>query len=174
MAPSVRFARGSLLTACVVASGCSGRSKADRDTAVADTASQPAASATDSTPSARGDSVIALLETGCGGGFSGGGGGTFLTTDGRFYRFERTGPPPNAKRQLTFVRKDAARAVALVEAAERAGITRIKYSIPANMTCHLSLDRDGTSHEVAWGIGTKPSEIDALLKVATDLEAAAR
>jgi hypothetical protein len=123
---------------------------------------------------AQGDSVTALLATGCGGGFTGGGGGTFVTADGRFYRYQRGGASPNAKRELTFVRRDSAQAAALVQAAERAGITRINYSEPANMTCSLTLTRGGTSHEVAWAMGTTPKQIEQLVAVAKRLEQFAR
>ena len=118
--------------------------------------------------------MVALLETGCGGGITGGGSGTFLTADGRFYRFQRGGPPPNAERKLTFVRKDSSRAARLVQAAEREGIARIKYSEPSNMTCYLSLYRGGASHEVAWAMGAKPDAIQTLIAVSAELEAAAR
>jgi hypothetical protein len=113
----------------------------------ADTTIPAAATIADSAPDTRPvaqDSVAPLLETGCSGGVTGGGGGTFVTADGRFYRYQRNGPPPNAKRELAFVRRDSAAAAALVESAERAGISRVKYSEPSNMTCHLKLTRGGT------------------------------
>jgi hypothetical protein len=146
---------------------------ANRDSATAPVRSDSGRAATGTAPAAaRGDSVAQLLETGCGGGVTGGGGGTFLTADGRFYRYRRDGAPPNANRELTFVRKDSARAAALVRAAEREGITRLTYSVPANMSCHLTLERDGKTYEIVWGYGTKPAEIRKLVTVAADLETA--
>ena len=107
-------------------------------------------------PMAQGDSVVRLLETGCGRGVTGSGGGTFVTPDGRFYRYQRNGAPPNAKAELTFVRKDSARAAALVQAAEREGITRVSYSVPANMSCHLTLEREGKTMRSCGGSGPPP------------------
>ena len=114
--------------------------------------------------------TVPVLTAGCSGGVTGGGAGTFVTASGEFYRYQRNRPAPNAKRELTFVRRDSAEAARLVMAAEQAGITRIKYSVPANMTCHLTLDRSGTSYDVAWPMGVVPAEIRALVAVAKDLE----
>ncbi len=93
-----------------------------------------------------------------------------LTASGHFYRFQRNGPAPNAKRETTLLRQDSARAAALVQAAEREGLTRIKFSEPSNMTCFLSLQRSGTSYQVAWPIGTSPTPIRNLVDVANDLQ----
>ena len=173
MRASVRSIRGWLPAVfAIVVSACGRNRTVPADSTVVDTATRR-----DTTPSTVGvpsDSATALLETGCSGGVTGGGSGTFVTADGRFYRFQRGGPPPNAPRQLTFVRKDSARAVALVNAAERGGITRIKYSEPFNMTCHLLLNRGATSYEVDWPMGSTPSKIKALMTVAADLEAEGR
>jgi hypothetical protein len=122
---------------------------------------------------AAGDSVTPLLETGCSGGVTGGGSGTFLTASGHFYRFRRGGPAPNAHRETTLLGRDSVRAAAIVQAAERKGITLVKFSQPSNMTCFLSLDRGGTSYEVAWPIGTSPTLIRKLVNVAKDLQDAA-
>ena len=157
-----------LLIGATVAA-CASR-KGNTDTVASDTV-RPASRDSAAAP-VRSDSVARLLETGCGGGVTGGGGGTFLTADGRFYRYRRSGPPPNATRELTLVRTDSARAAALVQAAEREGITRVKYSEPSNMTCYLTLEREGKIYEVAWAYGTKPEAIRKLVAVAADLEAA--
>ena len=122
-------------------------------------------------PMAQGDSVVRLLETGCGRGVTGSGGGTFVTPDGRFYRYQRNGAPPNAKTELTFVRKVSARAAALVQAAEREGITRVSYSAGEHELPSHSRAR-GEDYEVVWGIGTTPAPIRALMAVAADPEAA--
>jgi hypothetical protein len=116
------------------------------------------------------DSIKPLLETGCSGGITGGGSGTFVTATGHFYRYERGGPAPNAKREMTLLRQDSAAAAALVQTAEREGITRIKYSEPSNMTCYLSLDRGGASFEVAWPIGTSPRPIRKLVDLAKRIQ----
>lgn len=146
---------------------------APRDSVAAPVRSDSARAPADTAPGVvQGDSVERLLETGCGGGVTGGGGGTFLTADGRFYQYRRNGPPPNAKRALTFVRKDSTRAAALVQAAEREGITRVKYAEPANMSCHLTLERGGKTYEVVWPYGAKPAAIRKLVAVAADLDAA--
>ena len=121
---------------------------------------------------APGDTVTPLLSTGCSGGVTGGGSGTFVTASGHFYRYSHRGPQPNA-RQVTFLHRDSARAAVLVQAAEREGITTIKFSQPSNMTCSLSLDRGGTSHEVEWPIGTSPTQIRKLVEVAKGLQDAA-
>ncbi len=96
-----------------------------------------------------------------------------VTADGRFYRWQRNGPAPGAKRELTFARRDSARSAALVQAAEREGITRIKYSEPSNMTCSLSLVRGDTTSEVAWPMGSAPRPIEKLVALAKELEEAA-
>jgi hypothetical protein len=119
------------------------------------------------------DSIKPWLETGCGGGDTGGGGGTFVTASGDFYRYQRTGPAPRSPRTLTFVRRDSARAAALVNAAVRDGITTIRFSEPFNMTCHLSLDTRDTSYSVAWPMGQTPAPIRKLVAVAKELDAAA-
>ena len=49
--------------------------------------------------------------------------GTFVTATGHFYRYSRRTPSPNAN-QVTFLHEDSARAAALVQAAEREGITK--------------------------------------------------
>lgn len=142
-----------------------------------DSATKPISSAAPDSAQATGaaprDSVARVLETGCAGGATGGGGGTFVTADGRFYRYQRNGPAPNAKRELTFVHRDSARAASLVQAAEREGIMRIRFSEPSNMTCHLTLERGGTSYEIAWPMGRTPPAISKLVAVATELETAA-
>lgn len=173
---------------CVAAVGvaCGGGGKPAADTTPASPATQPSTTPPATTPApssanqsdtakpatatpravaARGDTVTPLLETGCGGGVTGGGGGTFLTASGHVYRFSRGGPAPNAQRELTLLRRDSAGAAALVKAAEDAGITRIKYSEPSNMTCYLSLERDGKSYEVAWPLGTSPAPIRKLVEI---------
>ena len=106
------------------------------------------------TATASGDTITPLLETGCIGGVTGGGSGTLLTSTGDFYRDQTGSPAPNARRDLTLLGRDSARASALVQAAEREGITRIKFIQPSNMTCGLSLYRGGTTYRVAWPSGT--------------------
>lgn len=147
------------------------------DTAVV---AAPAPSRADSMPtsnptasSAPQDSVAPLLEAGCSGGITGGGSGTFLTADGGFYRYQRNGPAPRAKREDTFVRRDSAAARELVESAEREEIARVKYLEVGNMTCHLTLTRGSTSSEISWPINTAPAAISKLVAVAKALEAAA-
>jgi hypothetical protein len=141
--------------------GSAGTSQADSPT-VKDSAGSPVAAAA--------DSVTPLLETGCSGGLTGGGSGTFVTASGHFYRFQRNGPAPNAQREITLLRRDSAAAAVLVQAAERAGIARIKYSDPSNVTCYLSLDRGGTSHEVEWPIGTSPTPIRKLVDLSKQIK----
>ena len=121
-------------------------------------------------PMAQGDSVVRLLETGCGRGVTGSGGGTFVTPDGRFYRYQRNGAPPNAKAELTFVRKDSARGARAGRRARghharelfRAG----EHELPSHSRAR------GEDYEVVWGIGTTPAPIRALMAVAADPEAA--
>ena len=105
-------------------------------------------------------------------GVTGAGGGTFVTTRGDFYRYQRAGPAPRSPRTLTFVRRDSARAAVLVDAAVREGITRVRYVKPYNMTCHLSLAARDTSYEVAWPMDTSPEPIRKLVAIAKELEAA--
>ena len=118
------------------------------------------------------DSLAPWLETGCGGGVTGAGGGTFVTTRGDFYRYQRAGPAPRSPRTLTFVRRDSARAAVLVDAAVREGITRVRYVKPYNMTCHLSLAARDTSYEVAWPMDTSPEPIRKLVAIAKGLDIA--
>ena len=135
--------------------------------------SAPGSDSTRNSAQARPDSVTPWLETGCGGGVTGGGGGTFVTARGDFYRYRRSGPAPLSPRTLTFVRRDSARAAALVNAAVRDGITRIAFTEPYNMTCHLSLEARDTSYSVAWPMGQTPAQIRKLVALAKELEAAA-
>lgn len=162
----------SLLMSAAISSGCRPRTDAERSGAAQPDSTRSTEPAPAITPPLQ-DSVVPVLETGCAGGVTGGGSGTFVTADGRFYRYQREGPPPNAPWRLTFVRRDSARSAGLVEAAEREGITRIKYSQPSNMTCYLSLTRNGTEYEVAWPISTTPPAIRGLVALAKDLSAAA-
>jgi hypothetical protein len=57
-----------------------------------------------------------------------------------------------------------------VQSAEREGLTRIKVSEPLNLSCFLSLERGGTSYEVAWPLGTRPTPIRKLVALAKDLQ----
>ena len=59
-----------------------------------------------------------------------------------------------------------------MQAAEREGITRVSYSVPANMSCHLTLEREGKTYEVVWPFGAKPAAIRKLVAVAAELDAA--
>jgi hypothetical protein len=172
--PMHRF--GLTATLAVVALACGNRAGSPGSDATRDTAKimDPGGPPDPARAAARSDTATALLATGCGGGVTGGGGGAFVTADGRFYRYQGMGPQPNANAELTFVRKDSARAAALVDAAERQGISRVNYSVPSNMTCSLTLTRAGASHEIAWAMGTTPRPIARLVEVAKQLSDAAR
>ncbi|MEO8450472.1 MAG: hypothetical protein ABI647_11805 [Gemmatimonadota bacterium] len=110
------------------------------------------------------DSLGNRLETGCSGGVTGGGGGTIVTEDGRFFNYVRTTGKPEPSVKL--IGRDGPRAAAYFKAAERAGLTRIKYREPSNMTCHLSLTRGAKRSEVAWPIGSRPKKIAKLIDLA--------
>jgi hypothetical protein len=98
----------------------------------------------------------------------------FVTVRGDFYRYQRDGPAPVARRTLTFVRRDSAHAIRLVDAAKRHGITRIRFSEPSNMTCHLSLAERDTTYEIAWPMGAAPAVVTRLVAVAEQLSGAVR
>jgi hypothetical protein len=118
------------------------------------------------------DSLATHLETGCGGGVTGGGSGAIVTQTARFYRWSQPGPD-SASRTLTFVRRDSARAAVLFREAEQRGLSRVRFSEPFNVTCFLALIRAGQRYEVAWPVGTTPPKIRSLVELSKEIDAAA-
>jgi hypothetical protein len=105
------------------------------------------------------------LETGCGGGITGGGGGVAVFSDGSFYRWS-SDRPATAGRELSLVRVDTARANALFREATKEGLATTHYSEPSNVTCSVSIRIDGVENEVAWSASTRPRRIAKLIDLA--------
>ncbi|MEO3473845.1 hypothetical protein AAFN86_18400 [Roseomonas sp. CAU 1739] len=90
----------------------------------------------------------------CGGGVTGGGGGTCIEVDGTaaLLRRPRAGAP--AEETRLDVPAPYARIAALLDSA---GFVRMPRGAPSNMTCSITWLRDGQSHVVTWGIGRAPA-----------------
>ena len=101
--------------------------------------------ATAQPPSAVG--AWATLDTGCNGGFTGGGNGVSLAANGHFIAW--TQPTAGAPRDQTDLGIDKAIAVALTAALEDISFSNIEFDERGNMTCSLTF-RD---HTVTWPIG---------------------
>ena len=107
------------------------------------------------------------LESSCSGGFTGGGGGSIVTRDGRFYHWQRqTYASPQ---WMKFDRRDSARAAMLFAEAERIGFLRTDYDKPSNMSCSLSLVSGAKGHTVTWPINGAPRHIRAVAKLADEV-----
>ena len=102
------------------------------------------------------------LSWGCSGGFTGGGDGVVVHRDGEIHRWSR--PTYRDPVEQSFVRSDGAATRDLFAELERISFTGIHYNKVGNMTCSVTLRRDGSTHIVAWPIGdpAAPSEVVAL------------
>jgi hypothetical protein len=103
------------------------------------------------------------LSYGCSGGFTGGGSGIVVYRDGEFQRWSK--PTYRDPVEQSSVRSDRAAAGSLFAELERISFTSIRYHKVDNMTCSLTLRREGSTHAVAWPMGdpATPAEVVALV-----------
>ena len=113
---------------------------------------------------APGDAIVAY----CGGGVTGGGSGTRIEADGAVLRLRR--PLAGAPLEETRAGQPApyARITALLDAA---GFERMPRGTPANMTCSITRQQGGRSHQVMWPAGQPPAPLRPALR---EIEAAGR
>jgi hypothetical protein len=107
-------------------------------------------------PAAASEASDAIIRY-CGGGATGGGGGTRIEPDGSVIRLRR----PRAGAPLEETRLDDrtapyARIAAMLDAA---GFERMPRGAPSNMTCSLTRRRGGRSHTVLWNITRTPAAL---------------
>lgn len=111
------------------------------------------------------DSIIRY----CGGGVTGGGGGTRIEPDGSVIRLHRPrAGAPLEERRLEDRRAPFARIAAMLDAARFEQIPRGAFS---NMTCSLTRWRGGRSHTVLWGVTQAPAALRPALQ---EIEAVSR
>ena len=104
---------------------------------------------------------------GCSGGFTGGGGGVTVRSNGTILKWSR--PSAGAPVEESVIRSDPAAAQRLFSKLHEMNFTNIDYKNFGNMTCHLTLREGSTTHVVSWEIGdiSVPSQVSAL---SSDLE----
>lgn len=104
----------------------------------------------------------AFVSSGCSGGFTGGGGGVVVHLDGAIHRWSQATYRDPVEQ--SFVRLDVAAARDLFSELDRIGFTSIRYKKHGNMTCRVTLQQGGSTHDVAWPSGdpTAPSAVVAL------------
>jgi hypothetical protein len=107
------------------------------------------------------------ISYGCTGGFSGGGGGVTVRSDGTILRWSLKGYW--ASPEESFVRTDPSAAKQLFARLDEMDFTSIDFKEVDNMTCYLTHRQGTTSHAVTWAFGDSsvPSRVAAL---ALDLE----
>lgn len=116
-------------------------------------------------PAARADAIVGY----CGGGVTGGGGGTRIESDGTVVRLLRRRPgTPAEESQLEDRSAPYARIAAMLDAAD---FVRMPRGAPSNMTCSITWLRNGQAHLVMWGIATTPT---ALRTAWQEIQAAGR
>lgn len=110
---------------------------------------------------APGDAIVAY----CGGGVTGGGSGTRIEADGAVLRLRRplAGAPLEETRTAPH-----ARIAALLDAA---GFENIPRGTPASMTCSITWQQGGRSHQMMWPAGQPPASLRPTLR---EIEAAGR
>ncbi|WP_211870214.1 hypothetical protein [Neoroseomonas terrae] len=92
----------------------------------------------------------------CGGGATGGGGGLRLDADGSATTLRR----PRAGAPLVQVPTESGTTYAEVaRLLEAARFERLARGEPSNMTCSITWQRGGWSHQVRWGIGRVPAAL---------------
>ena len=106
---------------------------------------------------APGDAIISY----CGGGVTGGGGGTRIEADGAVMRLRR--PLAGAPLEETRTGQTAPheRIAALLDAA---GFEHMPRGTPANMTFSITRQRGGRSHQVMWPAGQPPAPLRPALR----------
>jgi hypothetical protein len=107
------------------------------------------------------------LDTGCGGGETGGGSGLSITSDGQVASWRRAGPAPGPR----VIRKtwaDTARASRIFRALHDAGFRSLPHGKPSNWTCFFTLSDAQGTHEVLFqkpGLPKALVELDSLIQV---------
>jgi hypothetical protein len=109
------------------------------------------------------------ITTYCGGGATGGGGGLQLMPDGSVTRVRR--PRAGAPVEETVLEGRSAPYARIAAMLEQAGFARMPRGEPSNMTCSLTWQRPGATHQVMWGIGRAPAALQPALR---EIEAAGR
>jgi hypothetical protein len=94
----------------------------------------------------------------CGGGVTGGGGGTRIMPDGTVIRLSRR--TATATQTITPLGQDPAAYVRWNEALARAGFAAMKRGEFSNMTCSLSQDRT----TVLWPINAPPPALEGVFR----------
>ena len=104
---------------------------------------------------------------GCSGGFTGGGGGVTVRSNGTILKWSL--PAAGGSVEESVIRSDPTAAQELFKELDEMNFTNIDYKNFGNMTCHLTLREGSTTHVVSWEIGdiSVPSQVSAL---SSDLE----
>ena len=104
---------------------------------------------------------------GCSGGFTGGGGGVTVRSNGTILTWSL--PTAGGSVEESVIRSDPTAAQELFKELDEMNFTNIDYKNFGNMTCHLTLREGSTTHVVSWEIGdiSVPSQVSAL---SSDLE----
>jgi len=104
---------------------------------------------------------------GCSGGFTGGGGGVTVRSNGTILKWSR--PSPRGSVEESVIRSDPTAAQRLFTQLDKMNFTNIDYKKFGNMTCYVTLREGSTTHTVSWDIGdtSVPSRVAAL---SSDLE----
>ncbi len=104
---------------------------------------------------------------GCSGGFTGGGGGVTVRSNGTILKWSL--PTAGGSVEQSVIRSDPTAAQRLFTQLDEMNFTNIDYKKFGNMTCHVTLREGSTTHAVSWEIGdtSVPSRVAAL---SSDLE----
>jgi hypothetical protein len=102
------------------------------------------------------------ISYGCTGGFSGGGGGVTVRSDGTILRWSLEGYW--ASPEESFVRSDPAAAKQLFARVDAMDFTSIELKESDNLTCHMTQRHGASTHTVTWAYGDSsvPSRVAAL------------
>lgn len=93
------------------------------------------------------------IESGCYGGFSGGGGGLVFKQAGDIISWKM--PTYSQPAIKTLLRHDPETTAALFNKLETIKFTTIQYDQPANMTCYIALkNQEKTIHRIRWPYGS--------------------
>ena len=107
------------------------------------------------------------LSYGCSGGFTGGGSGVTVRSNGTILKWSL--PSAGGSLEESVIRSDPTAAQRLFTQLDEMNFTNIDYKKFGNMTCYVTLREGSTTHEVSWEIGdtSVPSRVAAL---SSDLE----
>lgn len=96
---------------------------------------------------------IDKIESGCHGGFSGGGGGTSIHRDGKIYSWSLNNA--SGARNETLLKESKADFDLLMQQLDNIGFRNIDFDKPSNMTCFIRLYRQNQRiHSVVWPWGS--------------------